>query len=454
MKQVYLFLFLFVFAHALFAQMNVLEASFSDELNGLSGASTAFDIQEVADGYVAVGTTDFPTGAIRTNIRLIKVDRELNVVFDTTYHKGEIQQRIGRAVQPLNDGGFVIVGRSYNNPFVMRVGENLDTLWTKDELTPGGRWDACTLTPDNHLLLAGWTEIGPAYAGTVQKMDFDGNVIWSKIYDFSQLTDIELLDDGTFLTAGAAGFRGLVMKHQANGDTIWTQNISFSKSEVVYDIDATADGELVFAATGSGFAGPIAFTGKLSASGELQWFASTGFLSAQSVAVESLGFDQLAICGSLTDLYGFSDDGYLALFEEDVSTEPDFSDNFPEGSSAAAMLRDVDGCLVMAGRSSEGFYFRKNCMDVVNTETARIPASGAFVFPQPGDDHVAVGALELERLPADFRLFNTKGQLVRQGQLIQTEQIISTIDLPTGHYVLQLLYKDEVVQRLPVLITH
>ncbi|MCI5083763.1 MAG: T9SS type A sorting domain-containing protein, partial [Saprospiraceae bacterium] len=175
---------------------------------------------------------------------------------------------------------------------------------------------------------------------------------------------------------------------------------------------------------------------------------------AQSVAVESLGFDQLAICGSLTDLYGFSDDGYLALFEEDVSTEPDFSDNFPEGSSAAAMLRDVDGCLVMAGRSSEGFYFRKNCMDVVNTETARIPASGAFVFPQPGDDHVAVGALEPERLPADFRLFNTKGQLVRQGQLIQTEQIISTIDLPTGHYVLQLLYKDEVVQRLPVLITH
>jgi hypothetical protein len=424
------------------AQTTITEQHFPDSLNGsLLGQSIAFDIQTTEDGYILAGATDFPTGAIRHNLRLLKVDKDLNLIWDTTYWKGNITNMEARAIQVLPDESMLVVGFWDFSPFKMRVAANLDTVWTSQlNMQPNminSSFETIAPTGDGHFLVGGRINSTLSFpVGILQKMTADNTILWERIFLDYLIRDIAVYEDGTFLTAGQIGFRAQIAKHQANGDTIWTKAFSFSKSDAFNDIDILDDDTILFAGEGSGFAGPIPFAGKLKPDGTLLWQAQLSNGIGKATAAEAYPSDSIAVVGSITQFWDFPGAGFFENVDASGMAIPNSFVALPDMASASAMVYD-EGCMVLAGTQNGGFYIRKVCGDGINEAEEPNRGIDIRIFPQPMTTTLTVELPDQAALPAHWMLFDGAGRNVCSGSIDAHIQTLTWPNVPNGTYWLQ-----------------
>lgn len=150
---------------------------------------------------------------------------------------GTTQSETALGVCQAADGGLCIVGERGSGPemYVVRTTGSGDTLWTRALIRAGGpnRGYAVRATPDNGFVIGGVTPInGSSGDFLVLKLDANGDTLWSRILGGAGSDRCSALlanADGTFLAAGfltnSSGLmQGFVAKFAANGDTLWTHS--------------------------------------------------------------------------------------------------------------------------------------------------------------------------------------------------------------------------------------
>lgn len=186
---------------------------------------------------------------------------------------------------------------------VVVVNHDADTLWGRVYGTGlREKFNDVAATPDGGLLFAGQVE--PSFFSNPRvwllKTDAQGVIQWSKSYgtaDAQIVYDLILDDDGNALIAGWSGdlsnpYDGFVMKADAAGNLLWSRLYGETLvSEGIYQLRQRPDGDLVAlgARYGPGFGGEDMWLVNIRADGNSGCAWGEGFFTEQDHAVSIQG---------------------------------------------------------------------------------------------------------------------------------------------------------------------
>jgi hypothetical protein len=183
------------------------------------------------------------------------------ITFQRTYGVGQ-----GKSVQQTADGGFVIVGSTWNSGthsddvYLIKTYSNGDSAWTR---TFGGDSDdyglAVQQTDDGGYIVAGYTSSFGAGLTDVYlvKTNASGDTDWTRTYGCAGYDggySVQQTSDGGYIISGITQVRSLtsdlyLIKTDSRGDTLWTKAYGAGEYfEVGEAVRQTADG---FIAAGS-----------------------------------------------------------------------------------------------------------------------------------------------------------------------------------------------------------
>jgi hypothetical protein len=269
---------------------NIVWAKTYGGLNSDIGSS----IESTADGaYLVVGTTS-SFGSGTSNMYVLKIDSTGNVIWSKTYGSGN---ESGSCLL-ITATGFIAVGLSYRDVFLVKADNNGDTLLVR---TLGNRDEildyaydvrAIKATQDSNYIITGSSHSSSSAADRAMnlKVDTNFNSVWMRIFTNGvsanySLKSIIPTSDGSYIIAGGGthsvygkldsagvpqwtrwfetnstiqsmiqtsdsnyvmlGFGTFLIKIDSLGDTLWTKHFN---SSLNYEIRQTRDGGYIILA--------------------------------------------------------------------------------------------------------------------------------------------------------------------------------------------------------------
>ena len=204
---------------------------------------------------------------INTDILLIKMDLNGNVIWEKTY--GGEGAEIGEYALETDDKGFLITGETssygpaipfFTNIYLVRTDANGDSLWTRYY---GNVWydysRSIVKTNDNSYIVSGsYATNGEEVSDfSVLKVQDNGDTAWTRLYgaDGNEYCygSINTEDNGSILIGttnsavlGSVGSYDIYLVNiNTNGDTIWTQTVGTSEYESAKGMVKTSDGNYI-----------------------------------------------------------------------------------------------------------------------------------------------------------------------------------------------------------------
>ena len=171
------------------------------------------DVKELSSGgYIVVGHSGSQVGA-GSDVYLLRADANGNMLWTRTY--GGDQDDWGDTVWETSDGGFMILGGSrsffpgagypYADAYVIRTNSAGDTLWTKTYSNWDGNDDfvyAMTPTSDG-----GYVMVGTSFDRVwLVKINSAGTTLWSSLYEIGTneyASSIKETSDGGYTITGS-----------------------------------------------------------------------------------------------------------------------------------------------------------------------------------------------------------------------------------------------------------
>ncbi len=230
-----------------------------------------YSMKQTPDGgYIFAGNVCYDNDGEPPKAMLIKVDENLDTMWVRQYGWELPFEYYGRDVVLTSDGGYVLAGFAFytnqygqllsKGAFLYKVDTYGDTVWTNyyGESTVY-RVHELLNTGDDGYAIFGYNGHNDTEAGFVIKADADGDEVWCRDY-CSPLPDHEYFiilaadntDDGGFILGAETKYVdpdehdisdwGVIMKLDANGDTVWT-NVCGRQETEFNDIHITSDGE-------------------------------------------------------------------------------------------------------------------------------------------------------------------------------------------------------------------
>ena len=143
---------------------------------------------------------------------------------------------IGRSVQRVTDGGYIITGQTYNNR-----NDNSDVWLIKTDSEGNEEWNQTFGGSNNDYgySLQQTTDGGYIILGTLLiKTDSEGNEEWGKNIVGKSVQ--QTADGGYIIIGGAPNIE--LLKTDTNGDTLWAQTFGGSANDVGESVQQTTDG--------------------------------------------------------------------------------------------------------------------------------------------------------------------------------------------------------------------
>ena len=351
-------------------QGDCVKVEWSENYGGFLNDGANALIQTTDGGYLAVGSARSNNMNLTVNYGkadywIIKVDSLGELEWQASF--GGSENDIASDAVQAPDGGYIVVGGAVSfdvdvignngseDVWVLKLDSNGNLQWSR---TFGGsgneRAEAVDLTTDGNYVIAGYSESFDGDIGEnngdfdywLLKIDGSGNLLWERSFGGSLSDfgfDVKQANDGGYLMAGSTisnngdvndnnGFYDYwVVKTDANGDLLWTQNYGGTLEERAYSIALTLDGGAIVSGTSNssdwdvqGNSGSYDYwLTKIDADGNLVWGATFGGpLEDRSFSVTALADgDYLAAGYSLSEggvvsaNYG-SFDAWLIKFDD------------------------------------------------------------------------------------------------------------------------------------------
>jgi len=197
----------------------------------------------------------------------------------------------GRSVEQTTDGGYIVTGYTSSfgaggdDMYLLRTDANGDTLWTR---TYGGTQDdygwTIQKTTDYGYIVMGYTwSFGAGGSDIILlKTDANGDTLWTRTYggtgddnchSVQQTTDSGYIIAGTTWSFGAGGSDVYLIKTDANGDTLWTRLFGGTANDYGHSVEQTTDGGYIVSGATSSFGagGSDVYLIKTDVNGDTLW---------------------------------------------------------------------------------------------------------------------------------------------------------------------------------------
>jgi hypothetical protein len=232
---------------------------------GGNGGDIANSITTVTEGgYVIAGCTS--AYGSWSDIYLLRIDELGDTLWTKTY--GWSYSDCASAVQQTNDGGFVLVGSSYDSiseqssVCIIKTGSSGDSLWTHIYGGFDYASDIRQTLNGEYFVVGGKYSTGSSpVSGYLLRLNSQGDSLWSRIYGDSCLSDfssVEILEDGGLAMAGSiqldeyGPWYYYLVRTNSIGDTIWTRRYGSLNYNLAYDLAQTVDGGFILVGYGWG----------------------------------------------------------------------------------------------------------------------------------------------------------------------------------------------------------
>ncbi len=220
-------------------------------------------IQTADDGFLLAGEHQkLLQGAIGGAPYFVKVDADGNEQWRKDYLDQDAPSsglKVIYDIKEVTAGGYIGVGVSNEETYLMRLDAAGDSLWTRSHfITTGSRAYAVVEGPDQAFYVAGDDSGFAGYSPSVSKFDDTGELIWNEIVPagLGGATSIILTEDNELVVSGTlnAGAstetqgileQGFLANFNLDGTNNWTQILSDESQEntlLASSVVATADG--------------------------------------------------------------------------------------------------------------------------------------------------------------------------------------------------------------------
>jgi len=391
----------------------------------LSNGEFAKSVIQTADsGYAVLGYTE-SYGAGAADIYLIKTDINGDALWTKTY--GGALNDDGYCLQETTDGGFIIAGdtRSFSSGisdvYLIKTNSIGDTLWTK---TYGGISDdhgTCVQqTSDHGYIITGYTySFGADFIDLyLFKVDSLGNIQWEKTYDGPEIgsnsgdygTAVQETYDGGYIITGtrgyisATGFTGQtwLLKTDFIGDTLWTKTFGQINSD-------DSNGE------------------------DVKQCADSGFVVVASRNTFGAGLDVYII---RTDLNG---DTLWTKTIDGGDTEKGLSININSDQSYI-----ISGYAYELANRYQVYLIKISELILGTIEHFGKDSNQILIYPNPIKEFAYVKFSNTKRDVYFMKIYNQKGQLIREYITTDEKIRIEKKDLNAGIYLYSLINKYQI----------
>ncbi len=359
------FLFLILLALPLFGWERVYSAPSSEKINTISHAWDG--------GYVIAGYTMPMPGSGLRDFLFMKIDEYGNIIWSRSYGSPIISETTGQHIL-TTDSCYIGVSNSsfpYFHPWVLKLNQMGDTLWSKEYLLSGSSAVFNTnMDSDSGFILTGWAVVAEAGVGSnYQKFLFmrfnsDGDTIWVRKYAPDSLShgyQIKQTESGDFLACGSTQFNGhythdvCIIKVSQAGDSLWARTYDFFGGiDVAIDfVFTTGDSAVVV--------GCLTLPGEdktdllimhIDEAGNLLWWKSYGGLNSDKgmKIIRSLDGGFIVLGNSFSDATMSFDIWLLKLDEHgDTLWTRKFGEDTDKSEYGADILETEDGGYIIAG---------------------------------------------------------------------------------------------------------
>lgn len=464
---------------------------------GLSG--TGFNVGNTiiavqGGGYAVAGVTNSASFSVRGSTLI-----RLNENGDTLWTRIYGTNGVGYAVQELPAGGFLYAGeraatpQNFRRGVLIRTDENGDTLWSRtmdvepfalSPLTDGsyaiggqnscaavvGRVDAtgavlswkeleildCAVAQDiqetngGGTILTGVGFIGGDAGLVAVRLNAAGGVQWARRYSTARNDygyAVRQLSDGGFVFAGSSNgdIANLnagslfVIRTDADGDTLWTRNVTITGHTAAYSLALTTDGGMVLHGVAEDQMWMSVLV-KLNADGSIAWSRALGPEGS------NVGFEVLAQSdGRLVTTGSLGTQVHVTRLPSDgnaCGTQPIVLNDLADAvvvDEVDVTVSDIPATLgAISFNVTRGFDTDDQCATGIAERGTTLAVA---CHPTPASDAVYI---DMPETPGAMRLdvIDARGRTVKELKGPLTDRVIDVRDLPAGPYRLRVSSAD------------
>ncbi|MFZ4523858.1 MAG: T9SS type A sorting domain-containing protein [Bacteroidales bacterium] len=446
MKKVFILLTL----HSLIINISYSQNTFRRQID-VSNDDLGISVCQTHDsGYIITGVTNNRYDS--ADIVLVKTNQTGDALWAKIYGDNRVEDSY--CVQETYDNGFIISGmRRYgtndDRAYIIKTNSIGDTIWTK---ILNGIYKKVIQTHDSSFILVG----KESYA-TIKKLDNDGNVVWSKSYNYCKeyLDCIEISGNrivlGGLSKSEVAPFSTTIdlLMTDAEGDSIWFKQYGGIN---IYDylcIRQTFDKGFVLSATETiMMERPNIYLQKVDSMGNYQW--SNIFGSQQSFDFAKSVVQSSDSCYLIT---GDSDDYGLFLLKTDHTGNflwekgYDYDSNVTFGN---CIQNTFDDHLIITGIAMDKFPPSPRDILLIKTDNdgilSNISESQKAYEPQPlvfPNPNKGTFFIRLSGNDNNVEILDIKGQVIyNMNCKFNNSQFLKIESLDRGCYVIRIISAD------------
>ncbi len=313
-------------------------------------------------GFVVAGYTS-SKGAGKSDIWIVNIDKDGNKIWDKTFGGKSIDE--ANTIIQSQDGGFVVVGFTLSKGagksdiWIVKIDKDGNKIW--DKTFGGEKWDkanAIIQSQDGGFVVAGYTEskgVGKRDAWIV-KIDKDGNKIWDKTFggkSIDEAISIIQSQDGGFVVAGYTGSKGAwIVKIDKDGNKVWDKTLGGEKWDKANAITQSQDGGFVVAGytESKGAGGKDIWIVKIDKDGNKIWdktFGGKDYDKANTI-IQSQDGGFIVVGFTLSKGAG-SYDAWIVKIDKDGNKIWDKTFGGKKWDEANTIIHAQDGGFVVAG---------------------------------------------------------------------------------------------------------